>query len=794
VAQKGRGQQRKHGGGNSDGDDTLSAPPIIDASLADEAQRRYLHYALSVITARALPDVRDGLKPVQRRILYTMWHDMHLRADAKYRKCAAIVGDVMGKYHPHGDGSIYDALARMAQPFSLRAPLVDGRGNFGSADGDSPAAMRYTEAKLQPLASELLEDLGKQTVAFRPNYDGTRFEPVVLPARFPNLLVNGVSGIAVGMATSIPPHNFGEVVDACVAMIDNPELELRGLLKHIKGPDFPTYGQLLSTKKELEAVYTSGQGSFRLRGEWKVEDQKRGGGGIVIHSIPYAVRRGTVVEKIAEVIIERKLSTLLDVRDESTDETRIVLEIKKDSDPQLVMAYLYKHTPLQTNIGVDFTCLVPTDNPDIAGPARVDLRALLRHFLDFRMLVVEKRLRFELEELQRRIHLLEGFAKIFDALDETIRIIRKSDGKKDAAEKLMKRFGLDAEQVDAILELKLYRLAQLEILLIEKELEEKRREAKRVGGLLKSDDARWKLIRAELLELKGQYSQPRRTKIVGNLDEPEFEAEDFIHDEDALVVLTKQGWIKRQREMKDSAATRVRDGDAVLDIVAGSTKSALAFFSNLGTCYVCRLVDVPATTGYGSPVQSFFKLDDGERIVRMLGFDPRVLEVPAMQEGASEPGAPYIVAVTKQGMTMAGSLRPHREPSTRSGRRFMRVEQGDELVYVGLKHKGAHLACVTVAGRALICAADEVTLLAGPGKGVRLIKLEAGDLVVGAQLLGRRSDALIVEKESGTEFKVSLDKYKAVSRGGKGHALFQRGSIAKVVLPPPEVPTLPESK
>ncbi|MET0390370.1 MAG: DNA topoisomerase IV subunit A [Polyangiales bacterium] len=792
MAQKGKGQRKPGGGGG--GETPPEAPPIIDASLSDEAQRRYLHYALSVITARALPDVRDGLKPVQRRILYTMWNDMHLRADAKYRKCAAIVGDVMGKYHPHGDSAIYDALARMAQTFSLRAPLVDGRGNFGSADGDAPAAFRYTEAKLKPLAAELIEELGQKTVAFRPNYDGTRFEPVVLPSRYPNLLVNGVSGIAVGMATSIPPHNFGEVVDACIAMIDNASIDVRGLLKHIKGPDFPTYGQLLSTKKELEAVYGSGQGSLRLRGEWKLEEQKRGNPVIVVTSIPYAVRRSAVVEKVAEVIIARKLATLLDVRDESTDETRVVLEIKKDSDPQLVMAYLYKHTPLQTSIGIDFTCLTPTENPEVAGPARLDLRALLRHFLDFRMEVVEKRLRFQLEELQSRIHILEGFAKVFDALDETIRIIRKSEGKKDAAEKLMKRFGLDAEQVDAILELKLYRLAQLEILLIEKELDEKRKEAKRIAALLKSVDARWKLIRAELLEIRGKFADPRRTKIVGNLDEPEFEAEDFIVAEDTLVVITRQGWVKRQREIKDASATRVREGDSVLGIVAGSTKSSIAFFSSFGTVYVCRVVDIQATTGYGTPVQSMFKLDDGERIVTMLGFDPRVLEVPEVEEGAAEPGGPYIVAVTKQGMSMSGSLRPHREPSTRSGRRFMRLEEGDEVVYVGLKPKRSHIVAVSVAGKALICDTDEVALLANPGKGVRLIKLDEGDLVAGAQLLLKPSHAIVVEKESGTELSVSLEKYKAVSRGGKGHALFQRGSIAKVVLPPPEVPSLPESK
>jgi DNA gyrase subunit A len=793
VAQKSKGQRKQGKGGGSD--DTLSgAPPIMDASLSDEAQRRYLHYALSVITSRALPDVRDGLKPVQRRILYTMWNDMHLRADAKYRKCAAIVGDVMGKYHPHGDSAIYDALARMAQSFSLRAPLVDGRGNFGSADGDAPAAFRYTEAKLQPLAAELIEELGRQTVAFRPNYDGTRFEPVVLPSRYPNLLVNGVAGIAVGMATSIPPHNFGEVIDACIAMIDDADITLRGLLKHIKGPDFPTYGQLLSTKKELEAVYSTGQGSMKLRGEWKLEEQKRGGTSIIIHSIPYATRRSTVVEKIAEVIMARKLAPLLDVRDESTDDTRVVLEIKKDTDPQLIMAYLYKHTPLQTSIGADFTCLTPTDNPEIAGPARLDLRSLLRHFLDFRMEVVEKRLRHDLAEIQRRIHILEGFEKIFDALDETIRIIRKSEGKKDAAEKLMKRFGIDAEQVDAILELKLYRLAQLEILLIQKELAEKRKEEKRLASLLKSADARWKLIRAEFLELKTKYNDPRRTKIVGNLDEPEFEAEDFIVAEDSLVVLTRQGWVKRQREMKDAGATRVREGDAVLDIVVGSTKSAVAFFSNMGTCYVCRGVDIAATTGYGSPVQSLFKLDDGERIVRMLSFDPRVLEVPEVEEGATEPAGPFIVAVTKQGMSMRGSLRPHREPSTRAGRRFMRLETGDEIVFVGLQPARSNIACVSSAGRALICDTDEVALLAGAGKGVRLIKLEEGDLVVGAQLLVSKHDTLVAEKESGTELKVSLDKYKPVSRGGKGHALFQRGSVSKIVLPQPEVPTLPEGK
>jgi DNA gyrase subunit A len=745
---------------------------------------------LSVITARALPDVRDGLKPVQRRILFTMEHDLHLRSEAKYRKCAAIVGDVMGKYHPHGDTAIYDALARMAQDFSLRARLVDGRGNFGSADGDAPAAMRYTEAKLTKLADELLSELGHKTVPYRPSYDGTRFEPIVLPARFPNLLVNGVQGIAVGMATSIPPHNLGEVLDASVAMIDEPELDVRGLLKHIKGPDFPTGGQLLSNKKELVEIYEKGQGSLKLRGEWKTEELKRGGTIVVIQSIPYAVKRATLVEKIAEVIIAKKVPALLDVRDESTDETRVVLEIRKDTDPHLVMSYLYKHTPLAANVAVDMTCLVPSENPDIAGPARLDLRQIIRHFLDFRMEVVTKRLEHDLSELRRRIHVLEGFAKIFDALDETIKIIRASEGKQDAAGKLIKRFGLSEEQVDAILELRLYKLAKLEILIIREELEQKRKEAKRIEQLLSSKAARWKLIRAELLELKEKYQDLRRTKISASVDEPEYDAEAFILEEDAVVLLSSQGWVKRQREMKDAAQTRLREGDQALDLAAGSTKSTVAFFSNRGTCYVCRVNDIPASTGHGAPVQKLFKLDDGERIVRMIGMDPRVLEVPPEEEGVEEPQPPYVVAVSRGGQCMRMSLRPHREPSTRSGRRFMRVGDDDEVLYVGLEADDAKLACASKKGRVLICPASEVSLLSGPGKGVRLIKLDGEDELVGAKLLYAASDTLLVEKESGAELSISTRKYHVVSRGGKGHAMFQRGSISRVVMEVPAVPTL----
>ncbi len=766
---------------------------ILETSLAQETQRRYLNYALSVITARALPDVRDGLKPVQRRILYAMQNELHLRYDAKYIKCARIVGDVMGKFHPHGDASIYDALVRKAQNFTMSAPLVDGRGNFGSPDGDSAAAMRYTEARLSKLASELLNELGKKTVSFRPNYDGTRFEPVVLPARFPNLLVNGCQGIAVGMATSIPPHNLKEVVDAAVALIDNPAGGLIDVLKHVRGPDFPTGGQLLSSKRELREVYENGQGSLKLRAEYKLEEpKKKGNPSLVITSIPYAVERRSIVEKVADVIISKKLPALLDVRDESTDVCRIVCEIKAGTDPQLVMAYLYKHTPLAVNVQVNLTCLVPVAGSDVSAPQRLDLVSILKHFLDFRMEVVKKRLEFDLEQLKRRIHILEGFERIFDVLDETIAIIRKSDGKEDAAQKLMKRFGLDAEQVDAILELKLYRLAKLEILLIQKELAAKRAEADRTEKLLKSEKARWSLIRAELLELSSEYGQRRRTRVLASVDEPEFQAEDFIIEEDAMAVLTVQGWIKRQREVKDLGSTRLREGDRVIDVVAGSTKSSVAFFSNHGACYVCRMVDIPAATGYGNPVQTLFKLADGEKMIRMVGFDPRLLEVPEVQESA-EPEPPFALAVTRKAQCLRFSLRPHREPSTRSGRKYARLSEGDEVIYVDVLGKGDYVAAASVAGYALICKADEVALLAGAGKGVMLMKLDGRDELVGARVLHNKNDQLNLLNEKGTEYDVTLRKYSAVSRGGKGHQLFKRGKLASKVPEEIVLPELPET-
>lgn len=779
-----------------------SAPPpsgvftesFDDAPLAAEAQRRYLNYALSVITSRALPDVRDGLKPVQRRILYTMDRDLSLGADAKHKKSARVVGDVMGKYHPHGDTAIYDAMVRMAQSWVLRVPLVDGQGNFGSIDGDSPAAMRYTEARLRPIADELLGELGQRTVDWRPNYDGTQSEPIVLPARFPNLLVNGAQGIAVGMATSIPPHNLGEIIDASIALIAEPELPTKKLLSYVKGPDFPTGGQLLASKSELEAVYESGHGSLKLRGEWVVEDDKKATR-LVLTSIPFGVERSSIVEKIAGVILGKKLPSLVDVRDESTDEIRVVLELKKGTDPQLVMAYLYKHTPMATNVQVNLTCLVPDpERPDVGKPERLGLRAALRHFLEFRHLTLVRRLEFQIGEVRKRLHVLEGFEKVFDALDEILRIIRASDGRKDASEKLIARFKLTEEQTDAILELRLYRLAKLEILLVRKELAEKRAEEKRLASLLSSEAKRWGVIEDELKQIRAKFADKRKTKIVGSSNEPEFAAEDFIIDEDATVILSAQGWVKRVREVKDLASTRLREGDQVLAVTAGSTRSSVAFFSNQGSAYVTRLNEVPASTGYGDPVQKLFKLGDGETMIEMFGFDARVFEVPPASGEEIEPEPPFAVAVTRQGLGFRFSLRAHRDVSTRSGRKFARLNEGDEVLAVLPIHDESDAVFVATSdGHALSVPASELALLSGAGKGTTLIKLAEGSRVVGAVVAPEGEGRVDILSDKGKTVRVKAEDVTG-SRASRGTQASRRDGFVCIVLPLPEVPSLTEQE
>jgi DNA gyrase subunit A len=749
--------------------------------LHEAAQTRYLNYALSVITSRALPDVRDGLKPVQRRILYTMWQQ-NLTADAKHRKCAKVVGDVMGNYHPHGDLALYETLVRMAQSFSLRYPLVDGSGNFGSLDGDSAAAMRYTECRLARIADEMLLEIDQDTVAWRPNYDGTRTEPVVLPARLPNLLINGATGIAVGMATNVPPHNLGEVCTALVKLLDNPDLSSVQLCRWVKAPDFPTGGQILNSSDELKEIYKTGSGTIRLRATWEEGPTTRGSQTLYVTSVPYTVNKAALVERIAEVVLSRKLPPLVDVKDVSTDDVRIALELKRDADPQLVMAYLFKHTPLQTNVIVNLTCLIPTENAEAGRPERLDLKSILWHFLHFRLDVVTNRLEHELEALKRRIHVLEGFEKVFDALDEIIRIIRKSEGKADSAEKIMKRFELDAEQADAILELKLYRLARLEILVIQNELGEKRKRAKQISGLLKDEEARWKVVRDELLELEQKYGKgDRRRTLIESVEDVEFSADDFIIEEDNVVIVSRDGWVKRQKEVRDLSTTRLREGDSVLAVLPGSTRASVAFFSNFGAAYTARIIDVPASTGYGEPVQKLFKLRDGEKIVAALSLDPRQTgNITAKKEGEAPPV--HALAVTSDGYALRFSLEGFVDPSTRSGRRYARPSEGIEVVGVEKITGQETIIAATQQARAILCAADEVNYLSGPGKGVILIKLDPGqDRVLGFIASKGERDLMRVETSRGAEQTISTAKYEVTGRGGKGRELLQRGEFIRVI-------------
>jgi DNA gyrase subunit A len=754
-------------------------------ALHEAAQSRYLNYALSVITSRALPDVRDGLKPVQRRILYTMWQQ-GLTADVKHRKCAKVVGDVMGNYHPHGDAALYETLVRMAQPFSLRYPLVDGSGNFGSLDGDSAAAMRYTECRLARLSDELLHEIDRDTVTFRPNYDGTKEEPVVLPARVPNLLVNGATGIAVGMTTNIPPHNLGEVCTALIKMIDaDLEMSPAQLCRHIKGPDFPTGGQIVNSTEELKEIYKTGAGSVRIRATWEKGPDARGGQTIYITSIPYALNKSMLVERIADVALSRKLPHLVDVRDVSTDDVRIALDLKRDADPKMVMAYLYRHTPLQSTFPVNLTCLIPTENPLVGKPERLDLHEILWHFLDFRFHVVTRRLEHELGVLQKRMHILEGFEKIFDALDEILKIVRKSDGKADAAAKIMKRFDLDAEQTDAILELKIYRLARLEILVIQQELADKRKRAKEINALLRSKVDRWAIIRDEILLVQKTYGDARRSTIVGAVDEEEFSDEDFIIDEDNVVVVTRDGWVKRQKEVKDIASTRVREGDTVLSVMPGSTRASVVFFTNFGTAYTIKIADVPASTGYGEPIQSLFKFRDGEKIVAAVSLDPRHGVVTS--KNPETPAPVHGLAASSDGYALRFSFEPFLEPSTRAGRRFARVADAQEIVGVS-RITGSEIAiAATRQARAMLCKVSEVNFLGGPGRGVILIKLQKeDDRLLGFIASTGDRDLLLVETSRGAEQTISTAKYEITGRGGKGRELLQRGQFTRIVPPVPE--------
>jgi len=722
-----------------------------------------------------------------------MHNNLHLYPDARYKKSATVVGEVMGKYHPHGDSAIYEAMVRMAQEFSLRAPLVEGHGNFGSLDGDSPAAMRYTEARLRPLAMELLAEIKKETVAFRPNFDGTLFEPVVVPARVPNLLLNGASGIAVGMATNIPPHNLTELIDASIYMIGSPNARTQTLVEnYITGPDFPTGGRILNTQESLVEIYSKGEGAIELRGEYENEGKSR----VIVTSIPYGVTKSTLIEQIADNIIKGKVPQLVDVRDESTDDVRIVLEIKRGSNSEVAMAYLLKHTALQTRFHVNLTCLLPTDNPEVGAPAKVDLQTVLRHFLDFRMEVVVKRLQFELAQLEKRIHILHGFEKIFDSLDEAIRIIRASENKQDASSRLMHRFELDDVQAEAILETKLYKLSKIEIDAIRKELDEKEAMAQELRKLLADEPARWKLIKTELRDIRTKYSEGRRTLVAGPDSVREYSVEDYIVDEDVYVIVTKDGWVKRQRSYKGLESIRVRDGDEVSWILPSSTRKTIIFFSNFGKAYTTRSESLPSTTGHGSPVQKLFDFSDREHIVGLISMDKKALpkrvvqedaELELFGEGESIEEGPFAVGVTSDGQTLRMSLDNYSEPSTVNGRMFMKVAGGESLLRVEPCAGSENVCLATKEGNCLIFPTSQIPIMKNAAKGVIAIRLNSNDEVIGFALSAAARQGLEVETTRGRSEIVRPTKFPVANRGNKGRLIIKRGAIKQVIYPTVEI-------
>jgi len=753
-------------------------------AISSETRRRYLNYALSVISSRALPDVRDGLKPVQRRILYVMYKSpLSLRADSKTRKCAKICGDTTGSFHPHGDTAVYDALVRLAQNFSLRYPLVIGQGNFGSIMGLRPAASRYTEAKLSALSEQLMNELRYSTVDMRPTYDAADEEPAVLPARYPALLVNGSSGIAVGMATSIPPHNLNEVTKACVQLIQNPDATVAQLMKYIKGPDFPLGGRIVTERKDVRTAYETGKGSFKTRGEWRhdKEGKKELKNRLVIYSVPYSVSTGPLLSEIGDLIEARKIPQLVNVNDETNEENglRIVLDIKPGTDPEAVMAFLFKHTNLEQNFSYNATSLVPDDRGSLV-PRVLSLKEMLQHFLDFRFDTVRRRLEFQLEQLRKRIHILEGFAIIFDGLDLALKIIRASSGKKDAAEKLMKKFPLDEVQTDAILELQLYKISQLEIDNIREELADKRAQAAEIEKLLKSKTQMWKLVRTELEEVAAEFGDKRRSDF-GSADEiAEYDPSAYIVKENTNLVVTTDGWVKRVNSLQSVSKTRVRDGDSVLDVLPGSTLDNAVFFSSDGVAFTVPLDQLPVSSGYGEPLAKHAKLRDGAKVVSAITTDPRFVE--AVDDDSSEWG-PLLLVGTRNGQVLTIPFHGFRLPSTKSGRKYCRLRAGDEVVYCQLVTEAETVFFASANARVLHFSLSDVPMLTAAGKGVRGIKLDPDDRLLGVVQLTRPSDCLRAINSNGKEMVFGQQKYQVTSRGGRGVLTSKRGSFESIVRP-----------
>ncbi len=767
--------------------------PAKDTVLQSELEERFLSYALSTIVSRALPDVRDGLKPVHRRVLYSM-DQLGLSNSNRHRKSAAVVGDVIGKFHPHGDQAAYDTMVRMAQEFSLRYPLIDGSGNFGNIDGDPAAAMRYTEARLSDIADELLNELKLDTVDFTETYDGTNVEPKILPARLPNLLINGSVGIAVGMATNIPPHNLTETINACIALINSPNLKPNELIKYIKGPDFPTGGQLISTKSTLKTIYETGQGSFKVRGEWKLEKLDRNKWQIIINSIPYSVNKNNLIEKIADHIISKKLQAVVDIRDESTEVIRIVLEPKNhDVDPGRVMTYLFKHTDMQINFAVNLTALTKGSRP-----LRLSLLEMLKSFLDFRLEVTTKKLSYKLSIAESRIHILKGYANVYRNLDQAISTIRKAKTRDQAKLDLMEKFKLDKAQATAILDLRLAMLVGLEISKIKKEKLEKEAERKFIKGILASKAKLWIQVKNELQEVQATHGDKRRTKIVTSLkDEIEYSADDFIEHEDTHLIVSKDGWIRRVKNIASLETLRFRAGDSLHAWMPMSTRDIVCFFTSQGKVYGIRALELTKTTGFGDPIQSFFKFSDKERIISVVrviadsistektsvnDYDNNRVKQESLFDKidsrtnscvASEAigEGSQLLAVTENGMGFR-FLGNALGTTNRNGKKIVVLKNQDILLTISAIHKKMIFA-LSNSGKGLLFEIDDIPLLAGPGAGSRTMMLKKDEKLIGCVTVNSK-DKIVMTYVSGKDDLLTVARLKKGTRGTVGRIVAAR--------------------
>lgn len=744
---------------------------IEQREITTEMRESYLDYAMSVIVARALPDVRDGLKPVHRRILYSM-HEMGLTHGAKFRKSAAIVGDCLGKYHPHGDMAVYDSLVRMAQDFSLRYPLVDGQGNFGSIDGDSAAAPRYTEARMTKIAEELLQDIEKDTVDFRENYDSTRQEPIVLPSAVPNLLLNGTVGIAVGMATSIPPHNLTEIVEALIHIIEHPHAATEELMEFIKGPDFPT-GGVIFNEKEIHAAYASGKGAILSRGKAEITETTRGNAQIIVNAIPYQVNKSELIETIATLTQEKKLEGIRDIRDESDkDGMRIVIELKTDSHPQKVLNNLYRHTDLEKNFHLNMLALVDGIQPQV-----LSIKEVLAEFLKHRERVITRRTKFDLTRTRERIHILEGLKKALDHIDRVIDTIKKSKDKEEAHGNLMKKFELSEIQANAILEMRLQTLAGLERQKIEDELKEKLALARALEALLKDPKKILGVVRKELEDIKEKYGDARKTQIIKSSPK-EFSEEDLIADEEAVVVLTRGGYIKRikpesyrmqKRGGKGLIGMETKEEDVVEHLRACNTHANLLFFTDAGKVYQVRAYEIPEGTriSKGKAIFNFLSISQEERVTSFLAVG-KEKKGNSKNKGTLE----YVVMATKHGIIKKVDAHMF-ENVRRSGLIAITLDAGDSLDFARVTTGTDELILTTKKGKAIRFSEKDVRAMGRQAGGVRALRLTKEDAVVGADVIAggtetiRRAKILAV-MEHGYGKQTSLTQYKKQRRGGGG--------------------------